>query len=127
MKELLDEVEKLRAEFESIERPNLEMETPSPRGETSSPKAETPRGVHPKAPFQSLAVGSSETPKAGAGKHPDSPSVKVDKALDPEAELATLESEFGKVGQNYSGEEIDDWEFDELERELRSGDSASGK
>ncbi|OWM70112.1 uncharacterized protein LOC116196846 [Punica granatum] len=127
VKELLDEVEKLRAEFESIERPILEMETPSPKVETSSPKGETPREVHPKAQSQSSAQSTSETLKAGADKHPGSQSLKVDQVLDPEAELAKLESEFGKVGKDYSGDEINDWEFDELERELRSGDSASGK
>ncbi|KAK4754589.1 hypothetical protein SAY87_002693 [Trapa incisa] len=123
VKELLDEVEKLRTEFESIDRPNLEMESLSPKGETSTPRAETPRDVHQKSPFHSSAQGTSDSPKAGSDdKHPKSPQ-KVDQVLDAEAELAKLESEFGKVGQDYSGEEINDWEFDELERELRSSDS----
>ncbi|KAG2334169.1 hypothetical protein Bca52824_005349 [Brassica carinata] len=41
------------------------------------------------------------------------------KNLNPEAELPELESEFGKVAQDYSADEVDGWEFDELEKELR--------
>ena len=52
----------------------------------------------------------------------DSPKSTTHRAqqLDTEAELAQLESELGKVTADYTAEEIGGWEFDELERELRS-------
>ena len=112
VKELFDDIGKLRGEFESIERPTLEMETP---------KADTPT----EKPLETLSPRptlESTQPKPDMKENPETQPV-----LDPAAELAKLESEFGKVGQDYSAAEIGDWEFDELERELRSGDSASGK
>ncbi|PON91500.1 structural maintenance of chromosomes protein [Trema orientale] len=114
IKELFDDIEKLRGEFESIERPNLEMENPSPKAETSSTSEISGQ---PQSPNKD--AGSHKAPQ---DEHPKSPAAKAEQLLDPEAELAKLESEFGKVGQDYSTEEIGGWEFDELERELRSGD-----
>lgn len=118
IKELFDDIEKLRSEFESVERPNLEMETPP------APKDEAPTttiGVESGPARPSNVVVMAQ--KAKTDKSPSkSPRAKSEQMLDPEAELAKLESEFGKVGQDYSGEEINDWEFDELEREFRSGD-----
>lgn len=112
VKELFDDIEKLRAEFEAIERPTLEMEIP---------KADTPIET-PQETLSPRPALESKQPKPDTKKNPETLPV-----LDPAAELAKLESEFGKVGQDYSAEEIGGWEFDELERELRSGDSASGK
>ncbi|XP_017984992.1 PREDICTED: myosin-11 isoform X2 [Theobroma cacao] len=112
VKELFDDIEKLRAEFEAIERPTLEMEIP---------KADTPIET-PQETLSPRPALESTQPKPDTKKNPETLPV-----LDPAAELAKLESEFGKVGQDYSAEEIGGWEFDELERELRSGDSASGK
>ncbi|XWS56507.1 hypothetical protein CRYUN_Cryun09bG0091100 [Craigia yunnanensis] len=112
VKELFDDIGKLRGKFESIERPTLEMETP---------KADTPT----EKPLETLSPRptlESTKPKPDIKENPETQLV-----LDPAAELAKLESEFGKVGQDYSTGEIGDWEFDELERELKSGDSASGK
>ncbi|KAK4579001.1 hypothetical protein RGQ29_028886 [Quercus rubra] len=120
VKELFDEIEKLRAEFESIERPNLEMETPTPKGETQSSE-------NPQKTLSPPPLPDSETPRAGIDEQPKSPAIKAEQVLDTEAELAKLESEFGKVGRDYSAEEIGDWEFDELERELTAGDSATSK
>ncbi|MBA0600432.1 hypothetical protein Gorai_006619, partial [Gossypium raimondii] len=107
VKELFNDIEKLRVEFEAIERPTLEIETP---------KIDTPNE-------NMQMVPESTQPK------PDNTKAKTEAQplLDPAAELAKLESEFGKGSQDYSTEEIGDWEFDELERELRAGDTAPGK
>lgn len=116
VKELFDDIEKLRGEFESIERPNLEMENPPPKEEAPS-ATEMIKSDSPQSPNKDAGAHKAQT-----DGHPKSPAAKAEQQLDPAAELAKLESEFGKVGQDYSGEEIGDWEFDELERELRSGD-----
>ncbi|XP_017642257.1 uncharacterized protein LOC108483392 isoform X2 [Gossypium arboreum] len=107
VKELFNDIEKLRVEFEAIERPTLEIETP---------KIDTPNE-------NMQMVLESTQPK------PDNTKAKAEAQplLDPAAELAKLESEFGKGSQDYSTEEIGDWEFDELERELRTGDTVPGK
>ncbi|KAI5346275.1 PREDICTED: coiled-coil domain-containing [Prunus dulcis] len=120
VKELFDDIEKLREQFEAIERPNLQLENPTPKSETSSSEK-------PQSGPSTLPTESTGAQKADTDKHPGSGAVKAEQMLDTEAELAKLESEFGKVGQDYSAEEIGDWEFDELERELRSGDSSKAK
>ncbi|KAK2979298.1 hypothetical protein RJ640_013262 [Escallonia rubra] len=111
VKELFDDIEKLRAEFESIERPNLEMETPSG-------KAETPSVEKPQESRSGPSLQAAERPEAEKNEQPKSPTGKAGQVLDTEAELAKLESEFGKVNRDYTAEEVGDWEFDELEREL---------
>ncbi|GAB4854872.1 hypothetical protein Ancab_023458 [Ancistrocladus abbreviatus] len=118
VRELFDVIEKLRQEFESIERPILEMESPSVVPE--APSSEKSQEI----PSQAL-IQTAEPPQAKKEEHLKSSTVNVDQVLDPEAELAKLESEFGKVSQDYTSEEIGDWEFDELERELKSGESAT--
>ncbi|KAK1271321.1 hypothetical protein QJS04_geneDACA014649 [Acorus gramineus] len=118
IKELFDAIEKKREEFESIERPTLEIETPSPKGERRSSSEER----LPKSPShatQSVAESSKTTSET---LKPTSP--QTGQPLDAEAELAKLESEFGKLSKDYSTEEIGGWEFDELEQELRSSESA---
>ncbi|KAL7107816.1 hypothetical protein ACP275_06G078400 [Erythranthe tilingii] len=117
VKELFDNIEKLRAEFESIERPTLEMENPSKEIESSS-------GEKSQDSVTNSSTEQSEK-KIIAGKVDDPKPITImsEQMLDPEAELAKLESEFGNINQDYSTEEIGGWEFDELERELRSDDS----
>ncbi|MCD9646460.1 hypothetical protein HAX54_036326 [Datura stramonium] len=120
LKELFENIEKLRQEFESVERPNLEMEIPVEEGDASSHEMVDDNISHPSEQVIETAV-------AGEKKKNEQPSAKTEEVLDPEAELAKLESEFGKINRNYSAEEIGDWEFDELEKELKSGDSATSK
>ncbi|XP_022984485.1 protein MLP1 homolog [Cucurbita maxima] len=116
VQELFDDIEKLREKFEAIERPNLEIETPPPKPENES-REEVQSSV-PQPPLE-----DSKNPKDETGNYPKPPAVKAEQTLDTAAELAQLESEFGKVAHDYSAEDIGEWEFDELERELRSGDS----
>ncbi|PSR93063.1 Paramyosin like [Actinidia chinensis var. chinensis] len=118
VKELFDSIEKLREAFESIERPDLEMENP--------PSEADPHGKQPDS-LSHPPLQAAESPKAVKDEHPPSPKIETEQLLDAEAELAKLESEFGKVSQEYSTEEVGDWEFDELEKELRSDDSATSK
>ncbi|KAL8162188.1 hypothetical protein V2J09_013677 [Rumex salicifolius] len=116
---LLDDIEKLRLEFESIERPNLQMEYPERAVET--PESEKSQEI----PSQTITQASEEL-KVTKEEHSEPIPVKVEKSavnveqvLDHEAELAKLESEFGNIEQEYNPHEIGDWEFDELERELK--------
>lgn len=104
VQELFDALEKIKDEFESIERPTLEIETPTRRS-SQPPILETPQ----KSP-------------SGYLKHimPEYKSIKRDKALDREAELLELESEFGKSSRDHSSDEISDWVCDELERWLKT-------
>ncbi|KAG9160830.1 hypothetical protein Leryth_008649 [Lithospermum erythrorhizon] len=132
VQELFDNIEKLRQKFESFERPYLEIENPPQVSETSSnqnsPKASSLKSDSQEAenisknePTEQPDSSKAEvtvTPEAGKSEKPE-------QVLDPEAELAKLESEFGKVSSDYSAEEIGNWEFDELERELRAGDSTA--
>ncbi|KAG5237660.1 calponin domain-containing protein [Salix suchowensis] len=117
VKELFDDIEKLRVEFEAIERPNLELETPTPKAVTTSGKSLG-------SPSHS-STQNATTLESNIDEHPKAPTVEADDVLDPAAELAKLESEFGKDARDYSTEEIGDWEFDELEREFTSGDTAT--
>ncbi|XP_022139047.1 cingulin-like protein 1 [Momordica charantia] len=116
VQELFDDIEKLREKFDSIERPNLEIETPPSKTEDESSQE-----VHSSVPRS--PVGDSEDSKSETHTQPEIPAAKVEQTLDAAAELAKLESEFGKVGHDYSAEDIGEWEFDELEKELRSGDT----
>ncbi|XP_044462049.1 thyroid receptor-interacting protein 11 isoform X2 [Mangifera indica] len=128
VKELFDDIEKLRQEFESIERPNLELETPASKANApADAPADTPSNEKPLGnPFNTPAQETA-TVKPKINERTEKSANKAEQVLDPEAELAKFESEFGKVGQDYTGEEIGDWEFDELEKELKSEGSAANK
>lgn len=113
MKEYFADIEKLRIEFDSIERPTLEMESPSR-------EPDTPTSQKPQDFLSRSAVGPAEGLESGE-EHIEPSAVKKDQMIDHEAELAKLESEFGKVGVDYTSDEIGGWEFDELEKELATG------
>ncbi|XP_020102579.1 uncharacterized protein LOC109720105 [Ananas comosus] len=118
IKNIFADIEKLREEFEAIERPTLEIEIPKDK----------------MTPEERLNRSSSHTernptsPKpAGTGSPKSTSAAAEEQQFDPESELAKLEMEFGKVGKEYSGDEISGWEFDELEEELRSSTTTESK
>ncbi|KAA8518843.1 hypothetical protein F0562_016383 [Nyssa sinensis] len=105
---------------ESIEGPTLETDTPTQR-------AEMPYEERPQHSSSPTLKQTNETLKGKQDELSESPTVKEENTMDPGAELLKLESEFEKNGRDYSTEEIGDWEFDELEKELKSSDSSSTK
>ncbi|KAJ0978447.1 hypothetical protein J5N97_013921 [Dioscorea zingiberensis] len=113
VKELLAAIEKAKAEFESIERPTLEIENPKEK-KILIPKAISSEDSQNSPSHNAQATSSPKSTGTGSPKSP------VLTELDPESELARLELEFGKVNKDYSNEEISGWEFDELEKELRT-------
>ncbi|CAI0411521.1 unnamed protein product [Linum tenue] len=122
VKELFDEIEKLRQEFDAIERPILEVEVPSSKQEPTSEERSSEISPHPIAE-PPKGEPSSPKPPAELPKKPATSGGEAGKPLDADAELAKLESVFGKLDPtDYSAEEVGEWEFDELERELRAGD-----
>lgn len=116
MKDLFDDMEKLRQEFESIARPTLEIETPSPKSSASPPKSPKPSGSMD-APIESSTL-TQKPELRNPAEAPPTTTAGSGQEFNPEAELAELESEFGKVARDYSAAEVDGWEFDELEKEL---------
>ncbi|CAN7037707.1 hypothetical protein BRARA_B00503 [Brassica rapa] len=118
VKELFDDMEKMRQEFESIARPILEIETPSPKSSAAaSPKSPMPSSSSMDAPVKSLTQKPEVRNPTEAS--PTTTATGSSQELNPESELAELESEFGKVAPGYSADEVDGWEFDELEKELQ--------
>lgn len=108
VKNLIEEIEKMRESFESIERPTLRIES-----EKAKPLPVEGSKLSP-SPLQAPA-----TPKAAHVDSPKSP-MKPEHHFDSDAELGTPGSELGKEDKEYSGEEISGWEFDELEEDLKS-------
>ncbi|CAH8327764.1 unnamed protein product [Eruca vesicaria subsp. sativa] len=122
VKELFDEMEKLRQEFEAIARPTLEIETPSPKSIASSPKSPKPSSSSMDAPLESTTT-VTQKPEVSNPPAETAPTTTTTAAssqeFNHEAELAELESEFGKVARDYTADEVDGWEFDDLEKELQ--------
>ncbi|PWA89094.1 hypothetical protein CTI12_AA113230 [Artemisia annua] len=120
IKELFENIEKLREKFDAIERPNLEMENPEELEETPEEAETSTKPAETQSPRKQKTAEKPETQTQKKEQQAKSPSAKggEGQGLDHAAELAKLESEFGKVNSEYTEEEVGDWEFDELEKEL---------
>ncbi|KAL9275199.1 hypothetical protein AKJ16_DCAP21415 [Drosera capensis] len=132
VKGLFDDIKNLRQKFEAVERPILEMESPTVAGvvPVSDKLVESSSAsLTPEAKVSDLSkIGNEEKEqkekKEEREEHVATSAANIE-VLDHEADLAKLESEFGKVSPSYSAAEISGWEFDELERELNSGDPST--
>ncbi|VVB02482.1 unnamed protein product [Arabis nemorensis] len=110
VKELFEALDKTRAEFESIERPVLDIESPSRTSSSSrSPSLkmthETPLSDTVLLKPSGADDGSSESKKASSGKE------------DPAKKHLELELD---DGDDFLADEISDWEFDALDDTLTS-------
>ncbi|GAV64981.1 hypothetical protein CFOL_v3_08496 [Cephalotus follicularis] len=106
IKELFDALEKIKEQFDSIERPILEVETPIQRSQ--SPSSDSPQ----------RRLFSKQTSRIMVNKTKSS-SVAKEKTLDTEAELEKLKLELAEGDNDHLTEEIHEWEFDELEKDLK--------
>ncbi|PON72814.1 centrosomal protein of 135 kDa-like protein [Parasponia andersonii] len=109
IKDLFEAIEMLKEEFESIKRPTLKIDIPTQRSETAfnSKNNKSPSTISKETP---------ETPKH-IQEIIDSSLSKAKKTLESEAELTELGSELGNDGRSDSAEDINDWEFDALEKD----------
>lgn len=122
-------------DFESVERPLLDIELPE---EKTLPTvnlqkllsgAEIPEEVaSPKdSETSSIPSSASTSPASKTNSAMPSPHTTEGRSVDAESELAKLEEEFGEGDRDYTSEEVGGWEFDELEQELRSSNAEENK
>ncbi|KAE9447863.1 hypothetical protein C3L33_20245, partial [Rhododendron williamsianum] len=117
VEELLNHLEKTKDEFESIERPELDIESPtrSANATLMENSKSSPFSV-PKRPQLRKA------PEALERKLSESPKIMGVKTSDPGAKLLELKLELERESKEEPTEEIGGWEFDELEKDLETSD-----
>eukprot|EP00257_Ricinus_communis_P019375 XP_015578350.1 myosin-11 isoform X2 [Ricinus communis] len=110
VKELFNALEKSKEEYESIERPVLKVDSPKQRSDSPSSS--------PDSPFP-ISKQASDIPES---KHDKKTELSIDNGQKVPAvvELEQLDSELGKDDTDYLSEEIGEWVFDELEKELKA-------
>ncbi|ESW16482.1 hypothetical protein PHAVU_007G160300 [Phaseolus vulgaris] len=96
--QLFDAIEKIKDEFESIERPKMELEIPTERSETPS----------------SQIVSRTPSPPS-AKKHKQDVVRKNSFSIMPGR--SEIEIELDKLSEDDSAEEISEWEFDDLDKD----------
>ncbi|KAJ9185177.1 hypothetical protein P3X46_004837 [Hevea brasiliensis] len=109
IKELFNALEKLKEEFESIKRPVLEVE-------------KIQRSQSPSSPHVCLSPSSKQAFETAQNKHHKKGKLSLLNGRKSPAlvELEQLESELGKDDTDYLTDEIGEWEFDALEKELNA-------
>ncbi|KAK8943133.1 hypothetical protein KSP39_PZI008903 [Platanthera zijinensis] len=121
LQKLFNAVEKLRTDFNSAQRPILEIEALKEKAAREGKQQGQPHAAE-SIPSPNSAKSSPKSVKFVLHESPKSTApLTGEQQHDPESELAKFEKEFGDVGEIFSSEEVGGWEFDELEEELRSG------
>ncbi|KAH1101337.1 hypothetical protein AAZX31_13G117600 [Glycine max] len=98
--ELFDAIEKIKGEFESIERPKLELESPTVRSETPSSQVTFITPSHPSMANKHKQDGVINSPSV-TGR-------------------SQIEIELDKLSEDDSAEEICEWEFDAFDKDHHS-------
>ncbi|XP_020583017.1 uncharacterized protein LOC110026427 [Phalaenopsis equestris] len=119
IKELFNKIEKIKVDFNSTERPILEIEALAEQAARKE-KQHNPSLAAELIPSPKSANESPKSAKFAPDKSAKLKSSGRELQNDPGSELAKFEEEFGNVGIDFSSEEVGGWEFDELEEELRS-------
>lgn len=101
--QLFESVEKMRLEFESIERPSLKIEIPEQKLLQSQEKSLNGHVLTPQF------TGSPKSKGIGS---PNSSPRSPDYISDPESEITKMELEFGNASNHYHCDELEGWEFD---------------
>ncbi|KAM0953268.1 hypothetical protein DsansV1_C02g0022251 [Dioscorea sansibarensis] len=114
VKELFNDVDKLRVEFGSIQRPTLEIEISKDKVTVSEGTSQSQKSPH--------SAKTTYSPMSRGIETSNSAALVID--LQSEKELESLEPDLFPMSTGSSHEEIAGWEFDEPEHELRYSGSA---
>ncbi|KAL3536347.1 hypothetical protein ACH5RR_004808 [Cinchona calisaya] len=125
--DLFGALEKIKDEFESIERPALEVEMPTIKEETTSkevtlekgtPRGEIPARDNPSRSHCSTPKQAIEKPEHETDEFFESSSTNGKKFVDPKMQLSKLklELELEDNSRDNTPEELGEWIFDHVEK-----------
>ncbi|KAH7656869.1 hypothetical protein IHE45_18G102900 [Dioscorea alata] len=114
VKELFNDVDKLRVEFGSIQRPTLEIEISKDKVSASEGTLQSQKTSH--------SAKTTYSPMSRGIESSNSAAFVID--LQSEKEMERLEPDLFPMSTGSSHEEIAGWEFDEPEHEQRYSESA---
>ncbi|KAH7656864.1 hypothetical protein IHE45_18G102400 [Dioscorea alata] len=114
VKELFNDVDKLRVEFGSIQRPTLEIEISKDKVSVSEGTLQSQKTSH--------SAKTTYSPMSRGIESSNSAAFVID--LQSEKEMERLEPDLFPMSTGSSHEEIAGWEFDEPEHEQRYSESA---
>ncbi|KAI3442993.1 uncharacterized protein J3R85_000339 [Psidium guajava] len=111
VEKLFAALEKIKDEFDSIERPGLEIETPAQKSQ------DPPTNEHQ---ITSASASGKASQNSREGEVTNGSSIEVEKTSNADSHPVKLEVDFDKADRDHFTDEIGDWEFDELEKEFRA-------
>ncbi|KAK3445301.1 hypothetical protein EUGRSUZ_A01215 [Eucalyptus grandis] len=111
VEKLFAALEKIKSEFDSIQRPGLEIETPTQKSQNPLTNG---------YPISSSSVSGKASKNFREDEVTDGSSIKVEKTSNTTSKPEKLEFDYEKAERDHLTDEIGDWESDELEKEFRA-------
>lgn len=111
VEKLFAALEKIKDEFDSIQRPGLEIETPTQKSQNPLTNG---------YPISSSSVSGKASKNFREDEVTDGSSIKVEKTSNTTSKPEKLEFDYEKAERDHLTDEIGDWESDELEKEFRA-------